>query len=265
MVASPDAQAGRYRVAGDAGPRRVWLAGSAAAADAPEGTAVLTAMPLTVDFGEVAAGDSTGPLVMVTLINSGNRSTGPINTQLTFTNASQFRIVNDGCKTGIVAPLGECVLQLQFRPESPAGAMMAMLLVDATPGGEVSVALTGTAIVDTRPRLSSSSGLATFGDRAIGSTSAPFSFTISNLGATPTGAITVQLMDPSAPTFNLTTDCGTPLGPTDTCAVHVGFESHVRGLLPGLGRRVGQPRRQRHDERVGDRRGHRPRQRSELV
>ena len=191
--------------------------------DAPTGDAMLTAMPVMVDFGPVGAGDPTSPFVMVRIINVGYRSSGTLNTQLAFTDASQFLIVADGCRGGIVAPLGECTVQLQFRPELPRGAMTAHLVVDASPGGDLVVPLTGTGVVDVRPRLMESTSTALFGDQAIGSTSAAFPFTITNPGTTPTGAVSVQLGGADAAAFSVNTSCGQPLAAAGTCMVSVGF------------------------------------------
>jgi hypothetical protein len=191
--------------------------------DAPMGDAMLTAMPVMVDFGPVGAGDPTSPFVMVRIINSGYRSTGILNTQLAFTDASQFLIVSDGCRGGIVAPLGECTVQLQFRPETPTGAMHANLVVDASPGGDLVVPLTGTGVVDVRPRLMASTSTALFGDQAIGTTSAVFPFTITNPGASPTGAISVSLAGADAAAFSVNTTCSQALPAAGTCTVSVGF------------------------------------------
>ena len=175
------------------------------------------------DFGDVRAGDSTAPFQMITVVNDGTLSTGPIGAQLSYTDAALFRIVGNGCDGGIVAPLGECSMQVQFRPDTPTGGKQAKLTIFALPGGETVVELAGTAIIDDRPKLVPNNIMGTFGERAIGSTSAPFTFTITNPGVSATGGIAVQLVGADPTAFGLTTNCGAPLAPAGTCQVAVGF------------------------------------------
>lgn len=184
---------------------------------------MLTATPTMHDFGNVRAGDSTAPFQMITVVNAGTLSTGPIGAQLSFTDAALFRIVGNGCDGGIVAPLGECSMQVQFRPDTPTGGKQARLTIFALPGGETVVELAGTAVVDDRPRLAPNNSMATFGERAIGSSSAPFTFTITNPGVSATGPIAVQLGGANPTAFGLTTNCSAPLAAAGSCMVAVGF------------------------------------------
>jgi hypothetical protein len=191
---------------------------------------MLTATPAMHDFGNVRAGDPTAPFQMITIVNTGTLSTGPIGAQLSYTDAALFRILGNGCDGGIVAPHGECSMQVQFRPDTPTGAKEARLTVYATPGGEVVVPLAGTAVIDDRPKLAPSTSMATFGRRAVGSTSAPFTFAITNPGATATGAIAVQLGGTNPTAFGLSSNCSAALAPGATCMVAVGFQPPDPGL-----------------------------------
>lgn len=190
---------------------------------------MLTATPAMHDFGNVRAGDSTAPFQMITIVNTGTLSTGPIISQLSYTDAALFRILGNGCEGGIVAPLGQCSLQVQFRPDTPTGGKQARLTVYATPGGEVTVPLAGTAVVDDRPKLAPNAHMLTFGERAVGSTSAPLTFTITNPGSTPTGAITAALAGANPTAFGMTTNCSAALAPGGSCMVAVGF--HPTALM----------------------------------
>lgn len=199
--------------------------------DSPAGMAVVTAMPAMHDFGSVRAGDTTSPFQMITVINTGTLSTGAIDAQLSYTDAAQFRILGNGCKGGSVAPLGECTMQVQFRPETATGGKEAKLTIFATPGGEVVVPLAGTGVIDERPRLAVSSNTANFGLRAIATTSPRFSFTITNPGATATGPISAAIggADPAA--FGLTTSCSAGLAPAATCEVQMVFRPPSGGAF----------------------------------
>src|SRR4051812_27077503 len=120
---------------------------SSATPDAPidveEVPAMLTSMPSEIDFGSVGA-TTTSDFVQVTIGNIGKTNTGRINTQINDTDASLFRIINNGCNTAIVVPNGNCILQMQFRPEQPDHVMRtATLTVSASPGGETRVRLKG--------------------------------------------------------------------------------------------------------------------------
>lgn len=200
--------------------------------DAPAGEAVLVVNPQMIDFGDVGAGISTAPFVTVTITNKGTLTSGLVSSQLTFTDAALFRIIGNGCPLVAIPPLGECAMQVQFRPDTPSGAKTARLLVGATPGGELIIPLTGNAVVDTSPKLVPNQGSANFGTRALGTTSPVFNITIRNTGDMPTGAVSVNLSAPAG-VFGVNTNCSSPLPPNGTCNLGVTYKPSTSGTEQG--------------------------------
>jgi hypothetical protein len=193
------------------------------AVDANVGAPALIAMQTSLDFGEVGAGDPASPKMKVTVINTGGATSGELRTQVASTDAAKFKIVDDGCNTGRIAALGTCEVSVQFRPQLPDGAAHANLLIGAIPGGDITVALSGTAVPDPRARLMASNGAAAFGDEAIATTSNQFVFTISNPGTSATGGITVHTTGANPTAFGVITSCSAPLPAQGTCTAAVAF------------------------------------------
>lgn len=179
--------------------------------------------PTTVDFGDVGAGISTAPFVQLTIINKGQLASGPIQAQVQFTDAELFHILGNGCIGARVPPLGECSLQVQFRPVTPTGLKQARVVVSASPGGDLIIPVQGNAVVDTSPKLVASANTANFGTRALGTLSMPISFTITNTGANPTGPINVALTGGAPGVFGANTNCSAPLPGGGMCFVALTF------------------------------------------
>lgn len=102
--------------------------------------AQLSSDRMTMDFGSITV-TSSSPLVTVQVSNVGFSETGSIVGVITGTDAAEFTVQN-GCTT--LAQNGTCVLAVRFSPMS-SGAKTATLVISSSPGGTVSVALTGSA------------------------------------------------------------------------------------------------------------------------
>jgi len=200
--------------------------------DAPEGEAVLVVNPQSIDFGDVGAGVSTSPFVTVTITNKGSLTSGLVSSQITFTDAALFRIIGNGCPLVAIPPLGECVMQVQFRPDTPTGAKQARLLIGAIPGGELVIPLTGNAVVDTSPKLVPNQASANFGIRALGTTSPVFDIVIRNTGVAATGPISVNLQAPPG-VFGVNTNCSAALPPNGTCTLGVTYRPSAAAIEQG--------------------------------
>lgn len=176
-----------------------------------------------IDFGDVGAGISTAPFVQLTVINKGQLASGPMQAQIQFTDAALFKIIGNGCIGAAIPPLGECSLQVQFRPLTPTGLKQARVVLSAAPGGDLIVPVQGNAVVDTSPKLVASANSANFGKRALGTLSPPISFTITNNGTTPTGVIDVSLTGGTVGVFGANTNCSAPLAGGNMCFVSLQF------------------------------------------
>ena len=209
--------------------------------DAQTGEAVLSVSPMTYDFGATGAGTSS-PFAAFFVRNTGNRTSGQINTQIAFTHASLFRIINDGCDGGMLAPGGNCELQIQFRSEAPLGVKEAHLIVDTDPGGEALVPITGLSVPNTGPRLvTTGAPAADFGNLAINTVSPAFNFIITNPGTSATGHIDTKLTGVNATAYSVQTSCSVPLPSGNTCMVSVQFKPTMLGIQPASVEMTGMP------------------------
>jgi hypothetical protein len=199
--------------------------------DAPDTFAMISAEPMSFDFGPVGV-DTSSVFAPITVHNSGTRSSGTLNVQLVYTDANLFRIINNGCTGGIIAPQGTCILQLQFRPDTASGMKEAHLLIDATPGGELLVPLTGMGAPNTGPHFTTPSTQASFGDQANHTLSGTFVFQIRNPGNAPTGQVLLMVNGVNASAYSVETSCSAPLPPNGMCTVGVRFHPTMLGIQP---------------------------------
>lgn len=192
--------------------------------------ALLTASTLSLGFGPIVLSQSSG-VTSFTISNTGQMASGVM--ALNSSSADfviQSPIAGD-CKAGVTAllPGASCTVRIVFTPSS-AGARSGQFSFSATPGGSGSVSASGAGI--TPGSLASSLASVPFGTVAIGASSSPGSFTITNTGQQPSGGITVGS---SSPIFAIQTgvagDCapGATLGGNASCTVHIVFKPTAVG------------------------------------
>jgi len=201
--------------------------------DAPPGDATLTTEETGHDFHDVTQGESSAVLSVV-IQNEGEVATGAIDVRLAGTNPGDFRIVAigdaDDCDGRTLEPGTTCRAQVQFTPTTN-GSKSATLVVSATPGGEVSVPVSGNGLSPGNLEVTTGATL-TFGAVEIQSMSAAQSITVRNSGQSATAALTVSLGDSTNYAKVSDTCNGTPLGASATCEIQVRFNPTVVGSLP---------------------------------
>ncbi len=190
--------------------------------------ASITAQPATLAFGSVLT--STTQSAALTLSNPGGLSTGNLAVTLGGSDAAQFSLVSDGCTGQRLAPGGSCALMIGFTPLS-AGAKSANLAVTATPGGPLSVPVSGTGL--TQGALTATPASASFADTLVGQSTPTQTITVSNSGGSATGNLTTMLLGAGAGAFAITanTCTGMALAPTTSCTVTVRFSPMSAGNL----------------------------------
>jgi hypothetical protein len=176
----------------------------------------------TVPFGGILQGAMAGA-VTLTLTNSGGVASGPVTVTPGGSKPGQFAVSNDKC-TGVslAATGGKCTVDVAFAPSvGTRGLQTATLTATAAPGGSAPVTLTGTAQAPAKLSLSQPT-LPEWTNVPVNTTSAPVSFTISNLGDVPSTAVTYAFLGKG---FNIVTPnlCTGPVQPTAPCTFQMTF------------------------------------------
>lgn len=188
------------------------------------GPALLAITPPSRNFGGVATGDVSAPLVF-TVTNVGGQASSAPTVAFGGTGAGQFQLGSSTC-TIALAPGGVCTVAVNFAPTAP-GPANATLEVSATTGGTASSALSGEGLV--AGSLVFVPPVVQFAPLAVGET-AEHTLTLVNTGAVDAGQVFVSL--DSANYLLVGTTC-TNLAANASCTVTVRFAPTTVGT--GIG------------------------------
>ncbi|CAN5918027.1 hypothetical protein BH11MYX3_BH11MYX3_09430 [soil metagenome] len=194
------------------------------------GTGLAASPQLTVtppwDFGSVPIGTHSTAKTF-TVANTGGSSSGALTTSLAGTDATQLEVEagSDHCAGTTLAPGDSCTLALTLFPTT-VGPKQALLRVAGIAATAVDTQITGIAISDGQLDIVSPTSQA-FGDVAVGTTSPPLAFTLSNQGSSTHGPVALSLVG-SAPTqfaiVAATDTCtGASVAPGGSCGFQVTF------------------------------------------
>ena len=190
--------------------------------------AQLAINPTLLDFGSVVRNAQSGNQTF-TVTNVGGVASGPVTPALSGADASQFTIVSGNCSAAL-NPNATCNITVQFRPTTD-GAKAAQLDVTATPGGAASATLQGNGIPPGQIVINPTSN--PFADTTVGATSASQTFTVTNTGGAPTGALSTALggVDPAHFTIvNGSNGCqGVVLAANGVCTIVITFSPTTGG------------------------------------
>jgi hypothetical protein len=178
--------------------------------------AKLSISPPMADFGTVQVGTPSA-VVDFTVTNVGDLPSGVPSVAV----PSDYVVEANTC-TAALAGKDLCVVRVKMLPAGP-GPRGGNLIVTAAPGGQVSAGLMGTgadaARLDVQPKMQA------FGSVAPGQNSAPFTFTVKNVGGLKSGIPSLALSPTSAP-FTITQNfCTSQLDPGGTCQIAVAFNA----------------------------------------
>ncbi len=186
------------------------------------GTVPLASLsPPAINFGSQPIPSATP--ASVTLTNVGTAALSSISASIVGANTSDFQISGDGCSGQVLQPSSSCLITVTFSPQL-AGVRNASLSVsDNAAGSPQLVTLTGTGVATTPP-LTFSPAKLSWGNQALGSTSAAKKVTLTNkTGVVVTGiSWTVIGIDPSD--FQVVAHtCGATLAVKASCTIGVAF------------------------------------------
>ena len=192
-------------------------------------------------------GDSNIPTILVSPTSIGFTSQ-PVGTignawTVTISNTSAFQVtglsiglsdasdfqLSSGCGATL-APYSTCNLTVAFSPQSVANISGSIVIHDNAVNSPQTVSLYGTGTSNT-PTVFVSPGSITFSDQVIGTTGNSWTVTVNNTSAFPLTGITIGLSD--ALDFQLSSGCGSTLGPNSTCNLTVAFSPHSVGPISG--------------------------------
>ncbi len=174
----------------------------------------------TIDFGNQTVGSSSNPWTL-TMSNV-------TNTAVTFSQIEEigpFYTETNNCGTSLTA-YSSCNILVTFSPQF-VGVSPGFIMINPTSGFYLPVMLTLTGTGVGAP-LSFSATSIDFGNQAVGTTSNPWTLTMSNTGNTAIGFV----IEPPGPFFTETDNCGTSLAAFSSCNILVKFSPLVTGPNP---------------------------------
>ena len=188
-------------------------------------TPTILISPTNIPFTSQPVG-TTGNSWTVTISNtSAFQVTG---LSIGLSDASDFKL-NSGCGSTL-APYSTCNLTVAFSPQFVGNINGAIIIHDNAVNSPQTVTLNGIGTSD-QPTILVSPGNIPFSDQIIGTTGNPWTITVSNTSAFPVTGLSINLTD--AVDFQLTSGCGSILGPYTTCNLTVSFSPHTVGSLSG--------------------------------
>ncbi|MBA3464837.1 MAG: choice-of-anchor D domain-containing protein, partial [Deltaproteobacteria bacterium] len=194
------------------------------------GMGALTLTSTQSSLGNVVVGQSGTVVSTFTATNTGTGPTGALSVIPAGSDPADFAKSMDMCTGMTLAPAASCTFQVRLAPQR-AGAKGAQFQVTGTPGGNVSGAVTGTALAPASLRAVPLQ--LELGSVAVGAASPAITVTIANLGDETTGTLSQTVTGAG---FSATggTCSGATLAGHTTCTVSIELRPTSTGLKTGL-------------------------------
>jgi Abnormal spindle-like microcephaly-assoc'd, ASPM-SPD-2-Hydin len=213
----------------DSSPRADKNIGSASVAlpatglpTAPAAAPAVSLSPTSINFPNQQVG-TTSPGQPVTVTNTGNATLTFTRIAILGTSAKDFVSTTTTCKTNLAAG-ASCVITVVFTPTQTGTRSKTLTFADNASNSPQTVALTGVGIAasvtltpSTFPNNGGSS--LSFGQTAVGSTSAPESITLNNPGNAALSISNIAINGD----FAQTNTCGTSVSAGSSCTISVTF------------------------------------------
>jgi uncharacterized repeat protein (TIGR03803 family) len=177
-------------------------------------------MPAHLSFASQVINTSSGAKT-VTLSNTGDTILAISNITVT----PNFTISSNACGAKL-APGTRCKVSVAFTPNNVGKLTGGLIFTDNAPGSPQTVALTGTGVWPATLMPAS----ATYANKAVGTTSLPKTFTLSNNQAVTLDGIAISTTGDFAVSA---TTCTTSLPANSTCTISVTFTPTEKGTRTG--------------------------------
>jgi hypothetical protein len=177
--------------------------------------------PLALKFPCRAIGNTSSALT-TTLSNSGRTALNISGVEITGNNPSDFGQTNS-CGSSLAAG-ASCTISVKYTPSAPGSRSAILNLSDDAANSPQSVALTGTATP-----ISISPGSLTFAAQVIGTSSAPQTTTLSNIGTVTANITNISLTGQ----YSQSNTCSSPLDPGTSCTISAVFQPTASGIQKG--------------------------------
>jgi len=185
------------------------------------GVPVASISPSPFDFGNQVVGQ-TSAVQVFTVQNTGNAD---LNMQ-SASASGDFAISSDTCSGTSVSAGGMCTISVTFTPTQTGSLTGTLTISDNAADSPQQISLSGTG---TQPLLSLSTNSLTFGDQAVGTTSAAQPVTITNTGTSDLHVASVSASGANAGDFSASpSGCG-DVALTATCTISVTFTPSASG------------------------------------
>jgi len=183
---------------------------------------VISLYPPSFNFGTVGVGQMSSPQNL-TIANTGVTPLGVSS----LTTSANYTANAENCVTSLT-PGASCTATITFAPTEGGMQTGTATVVDNAATSPQTLALTG---IGQAPAVTLSPSSLSFGNVAVGSTSAPQTLTLTN-----SGSVAVQISSivasPSPP-YAETNNCGSSLGASSSCTITVTFAPTSSGLVNG--------------------------------
>jgi pimeloyl-ACP methyl ester carboxylesterase len=183
------------------------------------------------DFGPQLVGTSSAPFTF-TVTNTGTGDLHIGTAALDGTGSQEFLVPVDAdhCSGQTITPGSSCSLDVNFEPVSAGPKQATLVIVSDDPASPASAALAGTG---SRPQANLSPSQHAFGQTLIGTTSDPFTFTVTNTGDADLHLGTAALDGAASNEYAISADAdhcsGQTVTPGSSCSLDVVFAPTQRG------------------------------------
>ena len=188
--------------------------------DAPK----ITLNPTSLSFGSQDVGTSSTAKT-ITLSNSSSGALAINSISILGTNAADFSQTSN-CGTSVAAGVS-CVISVTFSPQAAGARSASLTVTDDAADSPQTAALTGTGTGVAQVSLTPSS--LTFASQNVNTTSGPQLITVSNGGSGALSISGITITGTNAGDFSQTSNCGSSLAPSASCAISVTFTPQAAG------------------------------------